>query len=69
MGINKCLCGFEDHSRNWELPSKERDKLKIEDEFIHVTGNFFINQNSYEEERVSLLACPKCKTIKMTDEW
>lgn len=58
----KCVCGYDSHERDWEITDKERKKFE---RFITINGAFFIRENTFDEKRVSLSACPKCFTIKM----
>lgn len=65
MSVNmKCLCGYEKYE------SFGRDKPDIGDEdFIEIDGHFTVDQkyDNYPTEtiKVSLYACPKCKTVKV----
>lgn len=65
MSVNmKCLCGYEKYE------SFDREKPdKGDEDFIEVDGNFTVDQkyDNYPKEtiKVSLYACPKCKTIKV----
>jgi len=46
-----------------------KDGFKIligDEEFIHISGNFYKHED-FEDKRIRLIACPKCKTIRINE--
>jgi len=61
----RCVCGYEYKE---EYIKMGEYKVTIGDEdFIEVIGSFHTQEKAWErEERVSIWACPKCKTIRLS---
>ena len=61
--MNTCVCGYK---KGVEWLEDEKD---IGDEdFISIVGMFFRNDTRFHDEvRVSVIACPKCKTLTLED--
>jgi hypothetical protein len=57
----KCICGYEYKT---DYYGKEK-KITGDEEFIYIIGEFHVKSDDYyhTEIRVSLYACPKCKTV------
>ena len=70
----KCVCGYEylneyEIQRDSEWGNDKAALASIEarngdDPFISIVGPF-TKQDDYRIEQVSILACPKCKTLRI----
>jgi hypothetical protein len=56
----KCVCGYE---YDWDKPESPDNR-----KFIHIIGTFYISKEFYQDERVNLMACPKCHTIQLNND-
>jgi hypothetical protein len=60
--MKTCICGYKKGE-----PWLEDEKDIGDDEFIPIFGMFF-KENSYgDKKEVHIIACPKCKTLKLDD--
>ena len=59
----KCICGYEKK----EYYEGDNNDVLGDDEFIEISGGFTIDVDNYfkETRKVSLMACPKCGTVRM----
>ena len=68
-----CICGYANKSQNsWTHTEEEYEGKRIgEEEFIKISGEFNVHVSDggiYSHlNRVSLYACPECKTIQLVD--
>lgn len=65
----KCpSCGYEDEI---EVPSNKNFPVyeKVGESFISIDGMFLVENSSWRggKHQVSLVACPKCKTVILRD--
>ena len=56
----KCkTCGYE-YAIDY---SSKKPEVIGDEEFISIIGTFYIKRDWERDERVKLVACPKCKTV------
>jgi hypothetical protein len=61
--MKTCVCGYR-KGASWD----EKEKHIGDEDFIDIVGMFFRNDTRFHDEtRVSVIACPKCKTLKLND--
>lgn len=60
----KCVCGYEH-----KIDYCDKENNIGDEEFISIEGNSFHITEGFEENKIHLLACPKCKTVKMATRW
>lgn len=64
----KCICGYE-HESGMDDDGEYQKNLKGDEEFIRIVGSTFKKYLEFGEyEEVSLFACPKCKTVQMSEK-
>lgn len=68
----KChVCQYE-HEEEFDSKCRTFITSKGDEKFIVIEGTFFVkNSNGYSESisTINLYACPKCKTVKLYDNF
>jgi len=65
MNFKCSACGYE-YEENWNHMREEI--IKGDQKFIRIKGSFHIENDYYGgEQRVNLIACPKCSAIFLFD--
>lgn len=57
----KCVCGYE-YEEDWS--SGDKQVIKGDEEFIAIDCHVTIREN-FQDNKVHLFACPKCKTVQV----